>query len=138
MHLSDEFGRRRHVAIFHRRPENAGRLRRALDNPARIVDFGCERLFAQDVEPCVKQRNQYVAVGVVGAGDNYRIAQARRCELSRTGKGLHAVRIQSPKAFLAQPSELSVGSANAVTTAPGVIARLWMCSTPIMPEPTRP
>jgi hypothetical protein len=44
----------------------------------------------------------------------------------------------APSALRAQPSDRSTGSARAVTTAPGVTARLLMCSTPIIPVPTNP
>ena len=54
MHLRDEFSGGRHVAIFHRRPENARRVRCALHDPAGIVYFRRDRLFAENVQTGIK------------------------------------------------------------------------------------
>jgi hypothetical protein len=99
----DERGRRRHVAVFHRRPERRGRSSGPVDDPARVLQGRRKRFLAKDRQTCIEQGLEHAAMGVVGTGDDHRIDKAAPRERGAIGEGRRLVGAVAER--LARPSQ---------------------------------
>ena len=123
MDLGDELGGGRHVAIFHRGPEHAVVLRRALDDPAASSSVVASGFSHRICSPASNSGCEHRAVREIGQATitaSTSPARRQRRRPSRTPRRPRA----SPSAAFARASDAATGSASAVTTAPGVIAQV--------------